>query len=1088
MRLRIGLTAFIALAACTEVKAPPPPDAPKILSLTVDRAQVGPGELVTISFRTQGATGIQVLDDSGQALELSGTVEEGSAQVAPARTTFYVARLEGAGGRDAAFVQVAVGEPLREVFLLPVPAEIESGESVQLLWGAPGASSASLKTGDGAPAALTGTTGTVTVSPARSERFTLSAALGGSPAVTAFAEVRVRPQLLTLGLDTPTGLTAGADITVRWTTRGAQRLVVREQHFGQLADITDPAQLDDGNAAWTVPATLPTGLPVLDGVPLRFLVTVSSNAGELSQELVGVVGDAPVIERVTAPTAASSGQNFLLAWNTLGATKVGVEVSGQLVFETQPNEVARAAAGSVSLPAPAALTTYTVVATNDRGVSVRQSVMVRPALLPTITSFTLMPTVISAPGETVTARWMTANTRRLQLRLENGPTIAIDSAQLTNGSLNLVAGSGQTLVLEAYNEAEEKVTATQTLRLVGTPAASVAPSPTLRNSTATLSWALDALGVSEVVGLATPAPAPITGSTRFVDLAADPAATEVLFADRANGSAEVRLPAGFRFPFLGVERSSLWVSTNGFIAVAAPAALNINADLSTASVPTLLAPYWDDLTLGPTAKVFAGFGPAASTGERTFIIQWNGVEIAGVTGTSLTFEVQLTETGQASFHYQTLTGVSGGSATVGVKEATQAVVQRFSYNGSTPLAEGMELVYFGGGPSTGTLALVATVSRSITFFGRTGLGLMPFSVPLVALGAGDLVVSEAMPSPEASVVGTGQWVELRNTQDTPIDLGGITLRSVGSTGGGFTFPSGIVIPSKGYLVVGQSISATANGGAGVTVVATDLPLDELGDTVTLLLGPEPISTLTWTSATQGRSVQVAEGLLVGPGGGTGPVCNNGTRTFGPNGAIGTPGQANETCSPYQIDRIPGGYIDLGTTGTEVLATASDYTGIGTVQLPQPFTYFGQPFSEIHLGMCGFLTFGTPLTAAYDVTNDVLPGTSAPNGVVALFWDRLVRNTNGRIMMRRDADRTIVSWQDFRLYATTSSMNFQVHLVDTGAIEFHYGTFTIAAANLARSRGSEATVWLESPTGGTAVSVGVNTDNTIEQNAGIRFTP
>jgi hypothetical protein len=241
---------------------------------------------------------------------------------------------------------------------------------------------------------------------------------------------------------------------------------------------------------------------------------------------------------------------------------------------------------------------------------------------------------------------------------------------------------------------------------------------------------------------------------------------------------------------------------------------------------------------------------------------------------------------------------------------------------------------------------------------------------------------------------------------------------------------------------------------------------------------------------------VAEGLLTGGSSGSRPICTTATRTFGPNGAIGTPGQDNEPCSPYRIDRIPGGFVDISTTGTELLASGDPYTGIGTVQLPVPFSYYGQPFNEIFVTFAGFFCFGDVLssvgsTAGYVAFNDTLPETTKPNGVVAPFWDHQVRNTDGQLLMRRDANRTIISWQDFRLYATTSSLNYQVHLYDSGVIEFHYGTFTLTSTTgniQARARGSEASVWLEQPGGGSAVSVGVDTDNTIQQNSGIRFTP
>lgn len=1075
-----GVTATLG---CTEVKAPPPPDAARVVSFTADKTQLAAGEVVTLHFVTEHASEVQLLDDQGRFIELDGAPAQGTATVAPARTSFYVLRANGAGGSDAAFVQLAVDEAAREVFLLAVPEALEAGQSAQLLWGAPGAAQVTLQTGDEPPVLLTGGTGTVTVTPARSQRYTLTA----GPARTALTEVRVKPKLSSLGLEAPLGLEPGAMLSVRWSSRGAERVVVRELTFGQLLDTGDEAQLDEGSTTWTVPATLPTGVPVQTGVPLRFEVTVSSSGGVDVKTVSGVVGDAPVIERVTAPATASLGLDFTLAWNTLNAATVRVEADDRVVFETLPTERPRAQAGSVRLPSPPVQTTYSVVATNDRGVTARQSVNVRPVVVPAITSFTLSPPTINAPGETVIAQWSAMNARRIQLRAVNGPTIAVNETMPNNGSITFRAGGAQTLQLEAINEAGDLVTATATLGLVNAPVVSIAPTPTLAGITATLSWSLAALGVDEVVGLATPRPAKVTGSGDFVDLT-QRAALELIFADRGDGAAELPLPPGFHFMLLGVERPKLWVSVNGFVSFAPTAALGTNLALTNANAPSLLAPYWDDLSLAPTSRVLAGFGPPLPTGERRYVIQWDRV-IAG--GVEVTFQVQLTETGTVRFVYGAMNGKNGDTATIGVSDVAQEVAQQVSFNAPS-VTDDDELGFFAGQPADGSFQFVALGTKAVTFTGRTSSGVIPFVVPLVALSPGDLKVSEAMPWPAPAVSFDGQWVELRNVTDVAIDLASVTLRSAGSTPDGGHVFGHTVIPPRGYVVAGTSTNPTENGGAGVSVLMNDVPLSPGADTLTLSLLGTTLDSLSWPTSTEGRSVQVVEGVLFGSGPGVTPLCTSGTRTFGPHGAFGTPGQPNEPCAPYSIQRITGAYTPLGSAAgdVELLATASDYSGFGDVTLPAPFTYFGQPYGSMSVSMTGFVTFGHALTRAFDATNDTLPEATAPNGVVAIFWDQIVRNTGGHIWLRRGAGRTIVSWQDFRIYATTGSqVNFQLHLLDTGVIEFHYGPFTAptAAAEL-RVRGSSATVWLEPPEGGSAVSVGVNTEGTITQSSGIRFTP
>lgn len=1088
----VVFVSFAAFSACTtDVKAPPPPPAARVVSFTADKPRVAAGESVTLTFATENATEVQLIDDQGQFIELSGEVSQGSAAVSPTRSTFYVLRANGLGGRDTAFAQVAVDEPLRDLFLLSVPGEVQSGESAQLLWGAAGAAVVTLTSGSGTSTTLTGGTGTVLVTPSRSERYTLTASAGASqPTLTALAEVRVLPKLLSFELQAPAGIDVGERLSLRWQTAGAERVVVREVTFGSVLDTTDAQILDTGTVSWTVPGLLPTGLPLQSGVPLHFDLTVSSNAGSVTQRISAVVGDAPVIERLSAPAVASAGGTFVLSWNTLGAAKVDVRVgsaAGATIFETLPTERDRAAAGFVSLNTPATATDFVLVATNDRGVSVTETVNVRPVAQPTITSFTLSPPTINAAGDTATAVWQATNARRVQLRHQSGGVIGQTTVNPNGSSMPFRAASSQALVLDVFNEAGDVASATATLRLAGASGASLSPTPVLRGDAATLTWDLASLGVTDVVGLPTPRPAVIAGSLAFVDLTQDASAVEVLFADRGNGAARVVPPAGFRASVLGVARPELWVSVNGFIAFAAPASLSTNTDigLATNTAPTLLAPYWDDLTLATTSKVLTGFGPDTVSGERVFVVQWNKVQGAG--GAELTFEVQLTETGAVSFHYLTMNAQTGASATIGVKDVDLRVVDKVAYNAAGSVVDGDEVRFFSGAAPAGSVSLAATATRTVSFFGRTGLGLVAVQVPMVALAPGDLRLTEAMPAPHSSALAFGQWVEIGNTTSADIELGTLTLSTNATPDGGAFVFTNARVPANGFLVVGQSTNATENGGAGVSVVWNDVLLNDLGDSVTLSLGSTPLSALTWASAaTAGRSIQVSEGLLSGSGGG-GALCTTATGTFGPNGAIGTPGQRNEACLPYRLERVDGGYVDLSLS-PELLPGVSAYDGRGTVALPVPFTYFGQQFTDINVSMVGFFTFGAPLTAAYNVTNDVLPNGTEPNGVVAPFWDEIVRNTSGSIRMRRDADRTIVSWQDFRIYATTSSMNFQVHLLDTGVIEFHYGAFTGTGTAVARMRGSSATVWLETPSGGAAIPAGVNTDGTIVQNSGFRFTP
>ena len=249
-----------------------------------------------------------------------------------------------------------------------------------------------------------------------------------------------------------------------------------------------------------------------------------------------------------------------------------------------------------------------------------------------------------------------------------------------------------------------------------------------------------------------------------------------------SGAEKLTAPAGFRFPLLGQVRPELWVSVNGFLSFANPGASTANSDFTLAanSAPSMLAPFWDDLTMGLNSKVFSAL-LTSTNGERYLVVQWHKFQLAGDANSELTFQVHLYETGQVTFVYKTLTGALT-SATIGVKDTAYPLAQQYSFNSTTVTASAdLELNYFAGGPADGTVNLTAGRSKRIEFFGRTATGLVPASAELRSFGPGDVSVTEAMPFPEASVSAAGQWVELRNTADASVNFEGLVVDSQGSS-------------------------------------------------------------------------------------------------------------------------------------------------------------------------------------------------------------------------------------------------------------------------------------------------------------------
>ena len=143
---------------------------------------------------------------------------------------------------------------------------------------------------------------------------------------------------------------------------------------------------------------------------------------------------------------------------------------------------------------------------------------------------------------------------------------------------------------------------------------------------------------------------------------------------------------------------------------------------------------------------------------------------------------------------------------------------------------------------------------------------------------------------------------------------------------------------------------------------------------------------------------------------------------------------------------------------------------------------------------GFLSFGATLSSGH---RDNAAGLNmlAPNGVVAPFWDDLKRELDGGLSMWRATDRTVITWSGYRFSGTAvavATIDVQVHLIDDGRIEFHYGRLQAGPWALtdtaARLQGNSATIGIERPDGRVLIPWSLNGTRTVSPAMGLRFTP
>lgn len=187
----------------------------------------------------------------------------------------------------------------------------------------------------------------------------------------------------------------------------------------------------------------------------------------------------------------------------------------------------------------------------------------------------------------------------------------------------------------------------------------------------------------------------------------DPSTHTVLALGDDDVSAAQTIP--FEFRFYDKPYSQLYVGANGMVGFAFDG-LNayLNADIPNTSPPNgMLCPHWDDLN--PASAGSIRIGTVGTTPNRKLVVSWVGVPHWSAPGSPLTFQAVLCE-GSDDIVFQYLdmkpgdANYGGGrSATIGVENARGLAGTKYSYQGSTPLANRTALLFTTRGPEISTV-------------------------------------------------------------------------------------------------------------------------------------------------------------------------------------------------------------------------------------------------------------------------------------------------------------------------------------------------------------------------------------------------
>lgn len=212
-------------------------------------------------------------------------------------------------------------------------------------------------------------------------------------------------------------------------------------------------------------------------------------------------------------------------------------------------------------------------------------------------------------------------------------------------------------------------------------------------------------------------------------------------------------------------------------------------------------------------------------------------------------------------------------------------------------------------------------------------------IPALAatVSPGDIVITEFFAN-TAGADDNKEWFEIYNTTDHDLDITGWTLadndtdtHTIGGTGP-------LIVPAKGYLVLGGSTSVSENGGAPVDYAyGSEITLGNSGDEIVLLAGdtvidsigygdyrdtPHAIASVAGNSPTQGAATGMALDYCHGPVNAWALQ----TATYGILGNKGTPGADNSGVSVCQ--QVPPSFLPPMLSGNQLIL---NWTGRGNLE-------------------------------------------------------------------------------------------------------------------------------------------------------------
>ena len=559
---------------------------------------------------------------------------------------------------------------------------------------------------------------------------------------------------------------------------------------------------------------------------------------------------------------------------------------------------------------------------------------------------------------------------------------------------------------------------------------------------------------------------------------------------------------GFTFPFYGTDYTTFRICSNGFVSFSSTSTAYANSALPAAGAPfNMLALLWDDLTPG------TGTVHYYNDGTRMIVQYTNWANYTA--GGPYSMQMHIYPNGTVEYHYLTMPLPASEAATIGIQngDGTDGLTVAFNaayVHDNLAIRFAFLPPWLSISPNSGSLAAGASVDLDVTF-SAAGLCGSHFDANIH-------VLSNDPTNPDV-VVPAG--INLTGTPDiaiNPVSLafgpvyitGGSTLNLDVTNGGCADLTvSGLSFDNADYTSA-QSLPAVILAGATLSVPVTFAPTTAgaINGQLTLT-SDDPDSPVLYIplsgTGLDFPDIAVAPASLTEtlPTGGTSTqqltITNNGlgdlnftipeaeyitviNKSAAPKPGslpidlakdavdprIGTPvvtGAGGPDAFGYKwkdSDEVGGpayNWIEISTIGTPIPFTGDDQN-LGFYNIGFGFPFYGTEFTSFRACSNGWLSFTNIASTAF--TNLDLPSATAPENLLAPFWDDLTFSTTGDAYYYNDGQRLIVEYKDVPRLTSGGPYTFQVHLYPSGRIEYHY-------QSMLGTRLNEATVGIQNET-------------------------